>query len=307
MAEGRRHKIFGALGGTALAVSIGLGWLVPGAAPAYAGTALSVAVVVPSNYVVGQTGLPAAVQVTNMSVGGADGPLTVTGIVLTPACSSLSSAGVCTRVDPAVLTVSTTALGEAGTACEKVPFNVVPTGRGRVILAPTAAVVLGPPGGADDTCRVDFTISVVGAPTADAAPAPGVQTAATASATASQPVGTMASATGTALSTVPGGMASGTAGGTQRRGAGTASGLTAAAGQDPIASSSTSSGGVRAASLGFTSVVDGMSAVGLSTAGGRLVPAATVLRAASARPEARRPLGPALPASARLLSGPTVS
>jgi hypothetical protein len=203
MVRRNRSGFFGALGGFALAVSVALGGTVAGGSPAYAGTSLSVSVDVPPVYMGGQRGLPGSASITNQSDGpAADLGVTLTGILLTPACGSLSVAGVCAQGDPGVVAV-TGAVGETGTGCAGMPFARMPTNDpGRVILAPALPIVLATRGTPAATCRVDLTIDVVGAPTADASPAPGTQTATSASASASEPDGTKASATGTAMSTV---------------------------------------------------------------------------------------------------------
>lgn len=271
MAGRHRSTIAGALRGSALAAAIALGGTAAAVPPAAADTALSVSVQFPSTYAMGMRAVPASVSVVNLSGGAVPGPaVTVTGILLTPACGSLSSAGVCARVDPGVVRVWPSAVGEALTACAGVPFTATAAGPGRLVLAPATPVVLGSPGELGDTCRVDVLLDVVGAPTLDASPAPGTQTAATASATAGRAEGTAASATGSVLANFSGPRTGGTAKGSASPtpAPGTASAPPAGRGR----AGSHTVAARRGPATGST-----LTSMSLTAASGRLVPAALVV------------------------------
>jgi hypothetical protein len=98
-----------------------------------------------------------------------------------PACGTTGfvGAGDCpaAQADPGVFQLSPTGLGEAGTACAMQTFNIMTTNpaTGQVTFVPTGgAVVLTPPATANSVCRIDFTFSVLRAPTKPAsASAPG--------------------------------------------------------------------------------------------------------------------------------------
>jgi len=177
----------------AMATVVGLLGVV--AQSASAGVGFGVTPTFPSTATVGASGMPASLQIVNSATPpDASNPVTLSTITLVPACgTSLSSgAGDCptAQADPGVLAVSATATGEAGTACAGKTFTltVVDAATGKVSFTPSSTVTLGPPGspGGGDTCRIDFTFSVVKAPTKDSQPAaPGLQTSQLAFATGS--------------------------------------------------------------------------------------------------------------------------
>ncbi|MEA2356235.1 MAG: hypothetical protein QOD61_2364, partial [Solirubrobacteraceae bacterium] len=157
-----------------------------GASAAWAGTGFGVVPNFPSPVMVGQSGVPATLTITNIS-DGKEAPLDVTldQITLVPSCGTLAISGAdcpAAAVDPGVLRLSPTGVGEAGTVCGGVTFttSIIDATEGKYQFTPSAPVVLGPTGSATATCRIDFTFDVVKVPTKDADPppagAPGLQT-----------------------------------------------------------------------------------------------------------------------------------
>jgi hypothetical protein len=136
---------------------------------------LSVSPQFPVLVTVGQANQPASLTITNSTSVGV-GPVTLTEITLNPACGSLSLD--CVPPDPGVFALSPTATGTAG-ACAGRTFVVTsPDAAGRSTFVPVGgAVVLAQPGLANSACAMAFTFSVLKAPTADAQPDPGLQTA----------------------------------------------------------------------------------------------------------------------------------
>ncbi|MEA2297356.1 MAG: hypothetical protein QOF77_292, partial [Solirubrobacteraceae bacterium] len=139
---------------------------------AFAGLALGVGPTFPTPVTVGQTNVPASLQLSNVSTPPeSGGTVSVTQIQLVPACgSSDPSTGDCplAQADPGVFTLSPTATGEAGTACQGMNFVVTVTdpATGQVQFVPVggAPVVLTAPGTPNSVCRIDFTVSVNKAP-----------------------------------------------------------------------------------------------------------------------------------------------
>jgi hypothetical protein len=84
----------------------------------------------------------------------------------------------CSPPDPGVFALSSTASGTAG-ACAGRTFTVTaPDANGRSLFVPSGGlVVLATPGQATSSCTIAFTFSVLKAPTIDAQPAAGLQTA----------------------------------------------------------------------------------------------------------------------------------
>ena len=170
----------------------------PALAPAVAqaGVGAGAAVTFPTTVTVGQTGLPAAIAMTNFNTtpnsadtntvcnaGEASPPCSAgeQGIVLVPACKQIAG-GQCTvaGADPGVFAISATGTGAVGSSCAGVVFDtavVDPTyGTVRFVPRPAGAHVTLPGFGA--TCTVNFTFSVVKSPTGDQDPVtPGTQTA----------------------------------------------------------------------------------------------------------------------------------
>ncbi|MFN2608806.1 MAG: hypothetical protein ABR511_13105, partial [Acidimicrobiales bacterium] len=156
--------------------------LIAVAGPAAAGVGFGVVPTFPTSVVVGQTGLPASLSIQNTSTPPENaGTVTLTSITLVPSCGTGAAAIDCPApsVDPGVFALSPTGVGEAGTVCAGTTFTIalVDATQGKYAFTPTTPVVLGPPGSPTDTCRIDFTINVVKAPTKDASAAPGLQTA----------------------------------------------------------------------------------------------------------------------------------
>ncbi len=180
-----------------IAATIGSIAMAPGLAEAGAGA--GAAITFPTQVTVGQTGLPASVEVYNFNTGG-ETPLTNSvcnagdagppcgslihgglspsiGIYVTPSCAGVV-AGQCMTADPGVFKVSPTALGRAATSCAGISFNTA-------VVEPTFGIVnFTPSGGAHvqlpafgSKCTVDFTLDVLKAPTIDQDLAsPGIQT-----------------------------------------------------------------------------------------------------------------------------------
>ncbi|MEA2297357.1 MAG: hypothetical protein QOF77_293 [Solirubrobacteraceae bacterium] len=167
----RRGRSVGIAGRSALALTVAVFSLVV-APSAFAGLALGVGPTFPTPVAVGQTNVPASLQLSNVSTPPeSGGTVSVTQIMLVPACgSSDPSTGDCplAQADPGVFTLSPTATGEAGTACQGINFAVTVTdpATGQVQFVPVggAAVVLTAPGTPNSVCRIDFTVSVNAAP-----------------------------------------------------------------------------------------------------------------------------------------------
>ena len=183
--------------------------------PARAGMGVAVTPASSPVVPVGFTGVPATLQVVNISTSPDDlDPVTiepvlagVPAITLVPSCgtSAISGSGDCSAPDPGVFLLSATALGEVGTACEGTTFTVavIDEDTGRVSFTPSTPVVLQPPGSPDDMCVIDFTFDVLRVPTLDSQGAPGVQTSQIAFATGRNSVtGSTGLASGTASVTV---------------------------------------------------------------------------------------------------------
>ncbi|MGI8686459.1 MAG: hypothetical protein ACR2MO_15460 [Acidimicrobiales bacterium] len=150
--------------------------------PAFAGVGLSVVPNYPSSTTVGQTGVPASVDITNASDGAeATGNVTISNITLITTCGTFNLDCPASAADPGVFQPSATAVGNFGSACAGTTFtltNIDPT-LDEYLFAPSAPVVLGPPlspnGGS--RCTILFTFTVLKTPTKDAQPAvPGLQT-----------------------------------------------------------------------------------------------------------------------------------
>ncbi len=180
------------------------------AGPASAGVAVGAG---PSSFpgtsspvVVGQTGLPAAFQVTNLSTAPDNaGAVVVNSMKLVPSCSNFNSSCSGGSADPGVFQLSPTGVGEPGTACAGQTFtiNVVSPATGEVSFVPASPVTLGPPGSATSTCRIDFTVNVLKVPSVDADPGtPGVQTRQLGSAQVTGQTGSIGFGSGSSTSTV---------------------------------------------------------------------------------------------------------
>ena len=175
---------------TALA-AVALVLLLPAAA-AHAGVGASAVPSFPPTVTVGQTGLPATIEVRNANNDANIGdtntvcnfgdpfpcPAGDQGISLIPSCAGLGAFSACALADPGVFRISDTAQGEPGTACAGMVFNVSlanPT-TGQMRFTPQGGAHVTLPG-TGSTCRIGFTLAVLRAPNGDQAPGtPGAQT-----------------------------------------------------------------------------------------------------------------------------------
>ena len=164
-------------------------------ARAQARPALVVSTTMPAVATVGQT-LPGSFALTNNS--GVDDPSLIicdagdsgrcggsAGIILIPSCGQ-EAGSTCTTggADPDVFSVRQPAIGAQGTACAGLTFltPAIDDSFGKVRFAPTGGQHVTLPRG--ETCRVDFTFTVLKLPALDARPQSGTQTAAIVSAKA---------------------------------------------------------------------------------------------------------------------------
>ncbi|MDQ1427419.1 MAG: hypothetical protein QOK39_895 [Acidimicrobiaceae bacterium] len=152
---------------------------------AFAGVGVGVTPTFPTTVSVGDTGIPAALQILNNSTPPDNvNPVTIDTITLVPSCGSgaFTGAGDCNAVDadPGVFQLSAVGFGESGTACAGQTFTISTVSgstTGKQMFTPSGGpVVLQPPGQGGSVCRIDFTIDVIKAPTKDASAAPGLQT-----------------------------------------------------------------------------------------------------------------------------------
>jgi hypothetical protein len=161
-------------------------------AAAQAGVGASAVPSFPAAVTVGNTGVPATIEVrntnndantadTNTVCNFGDGfpcPAGDPGITMIPSCAALGAFSACSTPDPGVFRVSDTATGVAGTACAGMTFNIslVDPASGQVRFTPQGGAHVTLPG-AGAVCRIGFTFSVLKAPAADQNPTmPGVQT-----------------------------------------------------------------------------------------------------------------------------------
>ena len=133
-------------------------------------------VMFPSYFTPGQS-FNASIQISNQNTG-ADIALvdTVTSITLIPSCA-LADAGGCAAgsTDPGVFSVSSSGVGEPGTACGRRTFSIseVDATSGKLQFVTGAPVTLSSAG---SLCIIDFTLSVLKVPAKDAGAASGTQT-----------------------------------------------------------------------------------------------------------------------------------
>ena len=204
MRSGNRRRGSG-YGIAAMAVLL-LWSLVVTASPAAAGTFLSVTSAFPPAVTVGETAAALITITNNSTPPESPGVVTLSSITLVPTCGTVGS-GDCPgfNADPNVFQV-TQALGAGGTACAGVNFSivVVDAAQGKVRFDSPSPVVLGTPGGATATCRIDLTFQVLRRNSRDAQPgSTGQQTVALAAATGTSGVtGTTSTAAGTSVITV---------------------------------------------------------------------------------------------------------
>jgi hypothetical protein len=152
---------------------------------AFAGAGVAMTPTFPSAVNVGDANLPAALQIDNVSTPNDNvNPMTIDTITLVPSCGSgtLSGNGDCiaAAADPGVFGLSATGVGEVGTGCAGQTLTISTVGgstTGKQLFTPSGSpIVLQPPGQPGSVCRIDFTFSVLKAPTKDAGAAAGLQT-----------------------------------------------------------------------------------------------------------------------------------
>jgi LPXTG-motif cell wall-anchored protein len=174
-----------------VAVVLSVAFLGPGLA--VAGMGASATPTFPTSVLVGDSGIPATIQVENKNTppntsstvcNAGDGlpcPVGEPGITLIPSCGELGLDSKCTLTgaDPGVFQLSATAIGMPGSECAGMAFDVslvdVVFGEYRFTPENGAHVQLAGPG---SVCKIGFTFNVLKVPTIDQDPAtPGQQTA----------------------------------------------------------------------------------------------------------------------------------
>ncbi|MGI8778285.1 MAG: hypothetical protein ACR2LJ_13100 [Acidimicrobiales bacterium] len=145
--------------------------------PATAGVGAGITPDFPSPAVVGETGLPASLTITNTSTGREFGPARLDNFELTPSCSSAADA-LCTAGQDTVYTLSSTGVGAPATGCAGRAFVITPLGPDRFRFTPAdnVPIVLDTPGTLGATCTINFTVSVLKVPNVDVTPGGTVQT-----------------------------------------------------------------------------------------------------------------------------------
>ena len=148
--------------------------------PAVAGVGMSQSMTVPIATAVGQDNAGSVTVINTNTPPNQAEFNNVTQLRITPSCGVLgTTANPCPTPDPGVFSVLS-ATGMAGTACAGLTFTPsAPDASGSVILTPSGAVSLAPPGGAagTDRCTVNFTFRTLKMPSLDSNPgAAGVQT-----------------------------------------------------------------------------------------------------------------------------------
>lgn len=106
----------------------------------------------------------------------------VTSIRMTPSCGTQPFGPTCSAgaLDPGVFQYGATAIGRSGSAAAGIFFNitVIDASTGEVQFTPNSPFSLGPSNSQFASAFIDFTFSVLKAPTRDASPGqPGIQTA----------------------------------------------------------------------------------------------------------------------------------
>ena len=153
----------------------------------FAGVGASDTPTVTSPVAVGQTGLPWSFTIENAATGTETADtMEIQSIFFITACGSAATPGICLPGDQEVppppgdrITINSPATGEAGTACAGKSFTVTSTGNPNEYEFTTSPlVILAPkvPGGPLATCKVNFTVNIVNAPTKDSSGAAGLQT-----------------------------------------------------------------------------------------------------------------------------------
>jgi hypothetical protein len=135
-----------------------------------AGVGVGVAPSFPSTVNVGDNNVAVSMDITNNSNSGDGNPLTLNSIKIIPSCGAISG-GSCTSLDPGVFNVDS---GTGANACAGRTFTSLVTnvGSGEVTFTPDVAIALTP----GQTCTINFTVDVIGAPDIDASVNAGLQT-----------------------------------------------------------------------------------------------------------------------------------
>jgi hypothetical protein len=157
---------------------------VMGTSSASAGVVLSVTAGGGPFLAAGQTGAPASVTITNASTPPDDTlNITLGAITLVPTCGVFAFTDCpAASVDPGVLAPSFFASGRGSATCRAAIFRtdtVLDATQDKHEITPSlpmTPVVLGPPGTADATCIVDFTVNVLHVPTIGRLPEGSFQT-----------------------------------------------------------------------------------------------------------------------------------
>jgi hypothetical protein len=134
----------------------------------------------PVNVVVGQTDVPASIQITNSSTAPENqGDVTIDEIMLDPSCgvTTPTDSGDCpvASADPGVFQLSATGVGDPTTACANQMFAITPidTATGQVRFSPMGAPLsLASSPEASSVCGIDFTFDVLKLPTVPAGTSP---------------------------------------------------------------------------------------------------------------------------------------
>lgn len=138
---------------------------------AYAGVGVGVTPNFPTTVTVGANDLAATLAITNNSDGGDGNPLTLNSVKLIPSCGTISGVS-CSTPDTGVFNVDASGTGSG--SCAANTFTIAETNAttGEVTFTPNAPISLTP----GQTCTVNFTVDVIGAPDTDATGAAGLQT-----------------------------------------------------------------------------------------------------------------------------------
>ncbi|MEV4421109.1 hypothetical protein AB0L40_14180 [Patulibacter sp. NPDC049589] len=159
-----------------------------GTATASAGVGVAVVPGIPVSVTVGDTALPVALQLTNVSanlVGEVEydtDSYRVDDVTLVPSCGSPAFGADCAvgSRDPGVLVPRSTGLGRAGTACGGVAFTIssIDPVQGKYRFSPATPILLGPSVSALSSrqCVVDYTVDVRRSPAIDSSAVTGLQT-----------------------------------------------------------------------------------------------------------------------------------
>ena len=174
------------------AVAFVAGSLTIGATQVGAGIGASAAPAFPAVITVGQTGIPAIVQISNGDTAGDSAaanrvcnfgdpfpcPVGEQGITLTPSCGGIGPGVSCAAPDAGVFTLAPVATGVVGTSCSGMPFDVtlIDSTVGTWRLTPQGGAAVQLVGNGAD-CKITVLLDVLAMPTVDQNPiSAGVQT-----------------------------------------------------------------------------------------------------------------------------------